>query len=513
MRDKLTVTEDMLRRCRQLPTTWTVLQLCKRYNPRQAIQTAAERFGCPLPLHLTVLAGARGDLLDDSDAPLRVTIPPNSGAEDDAAAATANFFQLAYDTSQEINSEQRRRTASAASNLEGFCSRLRRFLGPWLALFCGRARSQRAQRIDTLAFRAVDRHCTSVALRFSRRQLVLASLLARAVSLLDRDALLAGAQHIATTEEQYAALVAVFLHHVPVAVATVAGGGGGVVEAGDYHPTVLIVDELVDFVYWEMAVPQLQQTRISSLALLFRLADQYAGRLRRDGAGAGVLPVPVHRGLVLSNPDNTLAGSGQRMQLLFDRLRPQYRTICGRAPQADEMQAALAAADVYVYAGHGNGLQFVGGRELADTELHAVAFLYGCESVALKAVGGQSEPVGAHLYLQYALCPAVVGMLNVTTDVWTDIATLGLTSMWLGGGSEWPDDELEAFVGEWDAVRGHRTTVYADATRLMLAKRPRPELLAVLQEVRCTVELPLRLRMALVARGLPVCVEGGPEAE
>lgn len=533
VRDKLAVTGDMLHRCRQLPAAWTVLQLCKSYNPQQFIQTAAERFSCPLPLNLTVFSGARSELLDDSDAPLRVTIWPNSGsaghdaAADDpsvaaASAADVNFFQLAYDTSQEINNEQRRRTpggaaAAAASapntastttitaTLDQFCQRLRRFLGPWLVLLCGQARSARARRTDAIAFRTVDQHCGATALRFTARQRLAASRIARATVLLDRADLLAGATYIADTEDQYVALVGLFLHHLPNALAAV--GRSTAVEPDDYHPTVLIVDEQVDFVYWEMAVPQLQQSRVSSLALLFRLVDHYGERLR--GAADGVLPVPVRRGLVLSNPDNTLAGSGQRMQLLFELLRPQYRTIYGRAPLPDEMQSALAAADVYVYAGHGNGLQFVGGRELADTELRAVAFLYGCESVALKATGGQSEPVGAHLYLQYALCPAVVGMLNVTTDVWTDIVTLGLSVMWLGGGGERDARAQEAFLGEWNAVHGHRTAVYADVSRLMLAKRPQPELLAVLQQMRCMPELPLRMRMVLVARGLPVRVDDG----
>lgn len=62
---------------------------------------------------------------------------------------------------------------------------------------------------------------------------------------------------------------------------------------------------------------------------------------------------------------------------------------------------------MFSYAGHGSGLQFLGGRDVADCKLHCVAFLYGCQSVALKCLGTQSESTGTHLFLNFALWYAI----------------------------------------------------------------------------------------------------------
>lgn len=172
-------------------------------------------------------------------------------------------------------------------------------------------------------------------------------------------------------------------------------------------------------------------------------------------------------------------------------------------------------------AGHGNGLQLLGGRELSEMNMHAVAFLYGCESVRLRSAGGQADPMGAHLYLQYAMCPCVVGTLNVTTDVWTDIVALGLSRMWMGDGAGaragWAAQtrgfgattKKSRFFEEWV---GYKPTVrclpYIAAAEGMLgAAAPEPELLAVLQRVRCMEEVPLKMRMVLVAQGVPVVAD------
>lgn len=102
--------------------------------------------------------------------------------------------------------------------------------------------------------------------------------------------------------------------------------------------------------------------------------------------------------------------------------------------------------------------------------------------------------------------PTVVGMLNITTDVWTDIMTLGITRMWLNQNAE-PMTDAAGFLAAWNQVHTVKHATYENAAKLLMGQRPRRELLDVIQTVRCMSQLPLRLRMSLVARGIPVCAE------
>lgn len=55
------------------------------------------------------------------------------------------------------------------------------------------------------------------------------------------------------------------------------------------------------------------------------------------------------------------------------------------------------------YAGHGSGLQYISGRNIAKFQMHCVVFLFGCDSSRLHSNGLYSELLGPHLYYHAAM--------------------------------------------------------------------------------------------------------------
>lgn len=386
--DKLAITETLIERCKTLPAAWTVLQVTKQLDLNEPIQTMAETLCSSQPLHFTLFAYAFADL--NANRPLQITIEPspvNGGA--------TNIFRRIHDIAARLSAAATGATPGLEADIQSYLTEMRSSLGAWpVALLHGKPASAAACRIDAIISQLVHSELPAAC---SARQRTLCCLLARVVPLLERAELVEAARHIAGDNVEHLERIVVLLVH-RVALQLPAGHRP---QPGDYYTTVLVLDEQLDSMAWEMTAPLARITRIGSLALLFRLHDRYASELRGPG---GVIELSVASGVVLSNPERNLEASGRRMRLLFDAMRPQYRRfVDGEVPGTAELTALLADTDVYVYAGHGSGLQFMDGRELAQARLHCVVFLYGCESVALKAKGRWCEAFGPHLYLQYSL--------------------------------------------------------------------------------------------------------------
>lgn len=79
-----------------------------------------------------------------------------------------------------------------------------------------------------------------------------------------------------------------------------------------YYPTIAIMDELVDFIYWEMACPKQELARMSSMALFFKLYDKYADQVMN-----GYVRVKTDKAYVLCNP-------GELRYLIFDNSSSYY---------------------------------------------------------------------------------------------------------------------------------------------------------------------------------------------
>ena len=144
----------------------------------------------------------------------------------------------------------------------------------------------------------------------------------------------------------------------------------------------------------------------------------------------------------------------------------------GRAPPQQELAAGLQARDMYVYCGHGSGVQYIPQRSLQGLPSCAAAFLMGCSSGRLAAKGryechgpilaylqaGQPS-IPAHLLevscekvgdslgcsriwrfcnggVWFAGCPAAVGNLWDVTDRDIDRFSKSVLEKWMANGGE-----------------------------------------------------------------------------
>ncbi|XP_030054032.1 separin [Microcaecilia unicolor] len=136
------------------------------------------------------------------------------------------------------------------------------------------------------------------------------------------------------------------------------------------------------------------------------------------------------------NPHANLPGTEERLRDWFQS-EPGWKGVIGKAPAPQQVQSALSQHDLYIYAGHGAGVQFLDGQSLMRLDGNAVSLLFGCSTAAL-VVRGNLEGVGIILKYIMAGCPLVLGNLWDVTDRDIDRYTVALLQSWIKAGSGAP---------------------------------------------------------------------------
>lgn len=122
--------------------------------------------------------------------------------------------------------------------------------------------------------------------KYKPRHRLLLSLIARRTDMLDEKQLSIAAYSVASNHKQHVATLE-FLKTIKAAKR----------PCGEYFPTTMIVDELVDYAFWEMVWPTQEFNRIGSITTLFNLFDKYKHQIE-----GGYVRVNVDKGLMLCNP-------------------------------------------------------------------------------------------------------------------------------------------------------------------------------------------------------------------
>ncbi|KAI3788961.1 hypothetical protein L2E82_01744 [Cichorium intybus] len=87
----------------------------------------------------------------------------------------------------------------------------------------------------------------------------------------------------------------------------------------------------------------------------------------------------------------------------------------GTSPTVDELSMALKNHDLFMYFGHGSGVQYIPGDEIQKLDGCAATLLMGCSSGSL-SLNGSYTPKGAPLYYLFAGSPVIVANLWEVTD-------------------------------------------------------------------------------------------------
>ncbi|KAK3867546.1 hypothetical protein Pcinc_027002 [Petrolisthes cinctipes] len=194
------------------------------------------------------------------------------------------------------------------------------------------------------------------------------------------------------------------------------------------NPVILIVDKRVETLPWEMISVLKDQpvTRMPSLHMLTLLYQHHSSHsnsvLCRN--------VDTTSGFYVVDPDNCLPRTQQRLKDTLTMTR--WPGITARRPTHDEFKEAISTNDVFMYAGHGSGSQYMPGDVVESLVCRAMVLLFGCRSVHLEPRGRIVDPWGVVLNYLSAFCPCVVGMLWDVTDKNTDFATIDILQAMLG---------------------------------------------------------------------------------
>ncbi|XP_071525349.1 separin isoform X2 [Panulirus ornatus] len=183
-----------------------------------------------------------------------------------------------------------------------------------------------------------------------------------------------------------------------------------------------------------------RSARVKDLCALIQKEEGLLGQLRRAQRNPVILVLDKHhscrsssvlvqgidssKGFYLLDPDSNLPRTQERLRSVFDETG--WPGITARRPTHDEFQDAITNQDMFVYAGHGSGSQYLPGELVEGLDCRALVVLYGCASVRLAPRGRISDPWGVVLNYLIAYCPCVVGMLWDVTDKDTDFLTCGM---------------------------------------------------------------------------------------
>lgn len=134
---------------------------------------------------------------------------------------------------------------------------------------------------------------------------------------------------------------------------------------------------------------------------------------------------------------------------------------------------------------------------MAEMQISAVVFLFGCDSVRLTSTGHHAEMTGSHLYYHNALCPAVIGSLVIGLDYSMDLLSSIIISSWI------PSKQIVP----WNSVdyrAWKKGNVQRDPMSVCIIHDFERRLATVVAKARSYEKEKNYNRIGLVYRGLPI---------
>lgn len=419
---------DITSTCRHdFPKEWTVIQIGKNFNPVALSSKFDDIVNYNTGISLTIF---KHSALKDM---LMLEIKKQSHTADNIfekvfklnrkICDSLNFAKMPQETSAEKD-ESKKKYWKASMDIEEYIkdmvNHLRLFIGPWVCALTGSFKSRKSIETETEIKKKVYEFLKTR--NFNEQQEKLIHLVARRVDLLSHQQIFLAITYILRDKSNlgyndidlndlYDYITWIKQEFVYDDVST--------------YPCILIVDELLDQLPFEMINTQQEFTRMCSFANLKRLFERY-----RDSMDNGYILCPTSNCQAIINPDGTLLTMEDRMKNFFNYWLPTWKITANKKPSKDEFCEILSQTDALVYCGHGSGLQLSCCDNVYNLKTKAIVFLFGCGSTALTSTGLNSELTGAHVYYHIGWSPVVIGFLWTVTDFNTDLCSTKLLSAW-----------------------------------------------------------------------------------
>lgn len=474
--------KELLANCSTLPKEWNVLQIVKMTDEYAGYTTKKENSTKCAPIKFTLFCYDQSSKNNNEPFAFHLDLQNNSST-----------FLTAYELYQEIFKEFQNNLSvdvyqdymkKIMKELSKLIEEMKIWLGPWITLFSGKIKDLNGgAAFEEKVYEQIDAFCSAKNM-LTTEQYILLCVVARRLDLLSSENIKQAANDIAKTKEEYLEIMKLLARLKTTLFR----------KKFDYYPCILVLDEWLDTFPWEMLNPYQEFTRFSSLYLLFDLYDKY-----KDEISDGYLRMQIKTGNILINPndDPKLDTMTKRISDFFSYWVPDWKQFERKVPNEKEISDLVTSADAYVYCGHGSSLQYMNNLELEKHTTRSVMLLFGCESVAMKLRGLVSEASATHLALHNTKCPAIFGAISIISDVWADMVSIMLISRWISSNQSEPWTPVH--ITEDSGVRVRVKNIIDN-----LNDKHDPSLLANVVNIRCEQNLALRMRAAMICRGLPI---------
>lgn len=421
---------EIINTCHQFPKEWTVIQLCKNYNPKALSSKFEDICNYSTGISMTIFKHSAVKEM------LMIEIKKQTHFE--------NIFEKVYKLNKKIcenlnyrlmpqetpaeKKESKEKYWNATKELDLYIqdivNLLKLFIGPWICALTGNFKNRKSIETENEIRKKVYEFLGTR--NFNDQQQKLIHLLARRTDLLSHQQIFVAITYILRDKPN--------LGYSDTDLNDLYDYLTWIKQEFRYddtttHPCIIIVDEFLDQMPFEMINTHQEFTRVCSFSNLKRLWERYCGHMD----GHGYLVCPTNNCQAIVNPDNTLKYMEVRMRSFFNYWLPSWKVAYNQMPSKEDFYETLSQSDVLAYCGHGSGLQMAFCENIYNLKTNAVVFLFGCSSVALNSSGLNSELKGAHTFYHIGWSPVVIGFLWTVTDFNTDYCSSKILSAWING--------------------------------------------------------------------------------
>ncbi|CRK94179.1 CLUMA_CG007695, isoform A [Clunio marinus] len=479
----------------EFPKEWTVVQLCKNFNP-VSISSKYEdivSYNTGISMAIFKHSSIKDMVMIEIKKPSRC--PENVFEKiyklNGKVTETLNFRKMPQDTSNECK-ESREKYWKAHKDIDFYVQDvivlLKSFIGPWICALTGTFKNQKSIEIENkIKFKVYEFLKTQ---KYSEQQEKLILIIAKRTDLLSHEQIFLAITYI-LRDKPNLGYHDIDLNNLYDFLTWIKQEF--VYDDVSCHPCILIVDELLDQLPFEMLNTQQEFTRVCSFANLKRLFERHSENMEN-----GYIVCPTLNCQSIINPDGSLVAMENRMKSFFNYWLPKWKFTFNQKPSKEEFYEKLSQSDILVYCGHGSGLQLLSMDSVYNLKTKAVVFLFGCGSVGLTSSGLVSELTGAHSYYHIGNCPVVVGFLWTVTDFQTDYCTTKILSGWFNN---------KQAKAHWQCID---QKVWKSTGNLTFTKNgdivSSESLAEIVTRLHNDPEINIAIKSALVYRGLPVIV-------
>lgn len=492
---------NMLQKIEEMPAEWTLVQITPKFNVQASLNMVSKYYFTPA-LHISVFSCGK-----HQPKPICVTVDKPKDVEGNVMEICQELNHIIQENKAGLTSVRQTHGANFKSfdDKQAYWKqrmalnyRLKQaiktvqddWLKAWKCLFIGKFFDSKLE--DELNTKVVDFIQEFNLSNVSSKSKLLLKYLIKGASLLCLKEVLNALQEIFPDIDQVSERTKMLKSIKSISLQ---------MSKAKRHPVILIVDDKLDFVPWEMinVLVDHPSSRMPSLTLTYALFKEHEPTIK-NGLKTGIQSDSGH---FILNPGLDLKNMEIRLHNFFKYWKPSWKGIVGKTPNDKEFESLLTSCDIFSYNGHGNGTQFLSSGKIEKIRVEGVVLLFGCGSVKLVQQGPNVEPIGSHQMYLIACSPCVLGMLWEVTDNDTDILTTEFLSLWLPSKAETPWKNIDK--KKWESGE----EIQPDTKKSFhenLENDHEPEILRALCKAKKSAKYYIT-QAACIARGLPLKVD------